>query len=236
MPRNEYRFVTHWRVDGDVTEAADILSDPAITTRWWPAVYLDVRVVEPGDERRVGCVVDLHTKGWLPYTLRWRFRVTESWYPHGFSLQAWGDFEGGGVWHLAQEGTEVAITYEWHVRAGKRLLRFLSPLLRPIFEANHRWAMATGERSLQLELWRRRARTPEAWAPIPPPPGPTWPVRRPRRPEDAVSTIAPRATPPCSGRALGQRAAINWRCWSRRWISTAIQRPNPTRWRQRWRT
>jgi hypothetical protein len=33
--------------------------------------------------------------------------------------------------------------------------------LKPIFGANHQWAMRTGEESLKLELMRRRATTPE---------------------------------------------------------------------------
>jgi hypothetical protein len=31
-------------------------------------------------------------------------------------------------------------------------------LLRPIFAANHRWAMKEGKKSLELELTRRQAR------------------------------------------------------------------------------
>ncbi len=48
----------------------------------------------------------------------------------------------------------------------------LSFLLRPVFEANHRWAMAQGETSLKLELARRRADSPAAAAAIAAPPGP----------------------------------------------------------------
>ena len=62
--------------------------------------------------------------------------------------------------------------YDWRLRADKPLLRNLSFLLRPLFEANHRWAMAQGETSLKLELQRRRATSDEARATIPPPPGP----------------------------------------------------------------
>ena len=51
----------------------------------------------------------------------------------------------------------VDITYDWRLRAEKPLLRNLSFLLKPLFEANHRWAMAQGEESLKLELARRRA-------------------------------------------------------------------------------
>jgi hypothetical protein len=45
-------------------------------------------------------------------------------------------------------------------------------VLRPLFEANHRWAMSQGETSLRLELARRRATSDAARAGIPPPPGP----------------------------------------------------------------
>ena len=47
-------------------------------TRWRPPVYLDVKELQPGDERGIGKLIVLYTKGWLPYTLRWQFRVTES--------------------------------------------------------------------------------------------------------------------------------------------------------------
>jgi hypothetical protein len=66
------------------------------------------------------------------------------------------------------------------VRADKPLLRYGSLIFKPIFAANHRWAMATGEQSLKLELQRRHARTPAEKSAIPPPPPPTF-VRAPHR-------------------------------------------------------
>jgi hypothetical protein len=170
MQANEYFFHTHWLVEGTVKEVADILGDAEGLKRWWPSVYLDVREVRPGDDRGLGKEVELYTKGWLPYTLRWRFRVTESNYPHGFTLEALGDFVGTGVWRLTQEGDWVNVEYDWRIRAEKPLLRLLSPLLRPLFAFNHRWAMERGEESLRLELRRLHAKTPEERAAIPPPP------------------------------------------------------------------
>jgi hypothetical protein len=118
-------------------------------------VYLAVQEIERGGEKGVGRLVELHTKGWLPYTLHWFFRVTESRRPFGFSLQAWGDFEGSGIWTFAADGRFVDITYDWRIRAEKPLLRYLSFLFKPIFSANHRWAMTRGEESLTAELARR---------------------------------------------------------------------------------
>jgi hypothetical protein len=175
MPSNDYHFITRWRVEGAINEVADILKDADDLPRWWPSVYLDVQVLEQGDEHGVGKVVCLHTRGWLPYTLRWQFRVTRSRYPHGFSLEAWGDFAGRGIWMLKEDGASVDVTYDWKVRANKPLISVLSFVLKPIFSANHRWAMARGEESLKLEIARRRARTPEKTAHVPPPPPPKLP-------------------------------------------------------------
>ncbi len=181
-PANAYRFVTRWLVPAGREEVAEILADAPALARWWPSVYLRVTELEPGDERGLGKVVDLWTKGWLPYTLRWRFRVTESDPPAGFALEATGDFVGRGVWRLSEEeppagleGAWTIVEYDWRILAEKGLLRRLSFILRPVFAANHHWAMARGEESLRLEIARRHARRDPALAgAIPPPPGPTF--------------------------------------------------------------
>lgn len=172
MASNVYHFVTHWRVEGTIKEVSEIIGDAAGLVRWWPAVYLDAQVLEPGDERGLGRVVSLYTKGWLPYTLRWSFRVTEVCHD-GFTLEARGDFDGHGIWRYEQDGPWVNITYDWKISAEKPLLRYFSFLMKPIFSANHRWAMARGEESLRLELARRQAVTAEERARVPAPPQPT---------------------------------------------------------------
>ncbi len=173
-PANAYHFVTVWRVAGTVAEVRAVLGDSAALPRWWPAVYLDVVPVAEGDPDGVGRTVALHTTGWLPYTLRWTLRITETMTDAGFALAAVGDLTGTGRWTFRQDGPEVEITYDWRVVATKPLLRRLSPLLRPAFAANHHWAMARGGESLALELRRRRAPDEAARAAVPRPPGPTF--------------------------------------------------------------
>ena len=173
MASNDYHFITHWRVQSSLEEISQILADGPGLARWWPSVYLEVEQIQPGDERGVGRVVGLYTKGWLPYTLRWQFRVVEDRCPHGFTLEAWGDFVGRGIWTFEQDGPWVNITYDWKVQADKPLLRYFSFIIKPVFSANHRWAMKKGEESLELELARRRSRTPEELARVPAPPAPT---------------------------------------------------------------
>lgn len=172
MASNDYHFITHWHVRGTRDEVGRILADGPGLVRWWPSVYLEVRQLKAGDANGLGAEVDLYTRGWLPYTLRWWFRVVDSHPPEGFTIEAHGDFEGRGIWTLEQHGDWVDITYDWLIRADKPLLRNFSWLMKPIFAANHRWAMARGEESLKLELARRRASTPADRALIPAPPGP----------------------------------------------------------------
>ena len=169
---HQYEFLTRWRIEGTCGEVADVLGDPLELPRWWPSVYLEVVEVRPAGADGLGRRVRLLTQGFLPYTLTWEFETIESRYPYGSTLAASGDFDGRGIWTFAQDGAFVDITYDWRLSAEKPLLRNLSFLLKPIFEANHRWAMAQGEQSLKLELARRRATSDEARARVPPPPGP----------------------------------------------------------------
>jgi len=169
-----YQFFTVWRVPGTIDEVKVVLGDAASLPRWWPAVYLGVRPSVEGDSDGVGSENLLHTKGWLPYTLRWTLRITEPITDTGFALAASGDLEGTGVWTFQQDGPEVVITYDWRVTATKPLLRRLAWLLKPAFKANHVWAMARGEESLRLELRRRRAISDEERRRVPPPPPTTF--------------------------------------------------------------
>ena len=147
-------------------------------------------MLEPGEASGVGRVVSLYTKGWLPYTLRWRFRVTDV-SPDGFAIEAFGDFVGRGVWTFAPirpagdpAGPLTRVTYDWRIAAQKVLLRRFSAVMKPIFGRNHHWAMEQGRRSLLLELARRHAVAAgdaAVLAALPEPPPPTFPHDRWRR-------------------------------------------------------
>lgn len=93
-----YHFVTEWRVRATVDEVKAVLADGTSLPRWWPAVYLSVEEIDAGGPDGVGRTLDLHTKGWLPYTLDWTLHVTEPITDKGFALSATGDLEGTGRW------------------------------------------------------------------------------------------------------------------------------------------
>ena len=208
---HHYRFITRWRLKATAEEVFGILSQPLEYPRWWPSVYLTVREVKRGSPTGRGREFRFQTKGWLPYTLRWNARTVESKLPNTIEMTASGDFQGRGIWSIVPDGEYVDITFDWKLSAEKPLLRYLSFLLRPAFEANHRWAMEEGARDLELEVARGRANSVEEMNAIPRPVGPTHfpgkatvagvaiatalaavtavsPARRPRRPATVEQT------------------------------------------------
>jgi hypothetical protein len=171
-----YHFITRWKMGATCEEVYRILEDVDGLARWWPSVYLDVLELEKGMPGGVGKVVELYTKGWLPYTLRWMFRVTATDSPNGFSLEAIGDFVGQGVWTFqATADGNCEVVYDWKIKVEKPILKLFTPILRPIFSANHLWAMRMGEISLRLELSRQHTKNQQELATIPPPPRPRFP-------------------------------------------------------------
>ena len=177
MPTVDYHFVDRWRVEADCRAVADIIEDALSLPRWWGSVYFDVKEIEPGGERGIGKLFSVRAGGWLPYTLKINFRTVESRYPNGFTMDATGDLEGKGIWTFEPDGPFVNVTYDWTIRANKPVIEKFSFFLKPIFRSNHNWTMRRGEESLKLELLRRRAKSPEDLARIPPPPRPSLVVR-----------------------------------------------------------
>jgi hypothetical protein len=174
---NQYHFVTNWRVKATEEEVYRILDDVNEIKYWWSAVYLDVRTIEEGSGEGIGKVVELYTKVFLPYTLLWKFRTTEKRFPNHLALEAFGDFKGKGIWTIKQEADSdyCTIQYDWSIVAEKPILKYLSFFLKPIFSANHHWAIRKGQESFKLELLRRQATSDEERDQISESPQPVFP-------------------------------------------------------------
>ena len=173
---NQYHFITRWRVRATAAEVYDLISDPLDYPRWWPSVYLKTTQIAPpqaaGDAGGPGRRIRYLTKGWLPYMLRWESCVADADRPNRIAIRATGDFDGRGIWTFESQDDFVNVTFDWQLTAEKPLLRYLSSLFKPIFSANHVWAMARGQESLLIELARRHAATSEERSRISAPPGP----------------------------------------------------------------
>jgi hypothetical protein len=163
--KSNYNFKTEWKLCGTAEEVFEIISDVHSLTRWWPSVYLEVRETPQQNDNNF----ELYTKGFLPYTLTWQLKVVEVIEPHSIVLEAYGDLEGKGKWTITDDGHHVSIKYDWQVNTNKFILKYFSFLLKPIFSANHFWAMDRGLEGLEIEMMKRR------WLPSQNPKGPTFP-------------------------------------------------------------
>jgi hypothetical protein len=171
MTASEYHIVSHWRVRGTPEEAFDVITDAEGLPRWWPAAFTDSLGIQSGDETGEAKVVRLESRGFLPYLLRWHVVADEVERPTRLVNKVWGDFEGVGTWTLRQSGDWTELDHDWRIQVHMPLVSLLSPIFKPLFTANHRWAMARGEQSLQIEMDRRRANNDLERSLIEAPPG-----------------------------------------------------------------
>ena len=147
---HDYHMTSKWTVRASPEELAAVFQDLGRLESWWHRAFL--RSTPSAD----GWRVDLHTKGWLPYTLRLQARILEANCPVGFVVDTCGDLVGRCVCRVEAVGENVHVHFDWRVRAEKPIVRRLSWLLKPLFASNHRWVMREGARGLRRELRRRR--------------------------------------------------------------------------------
>jgi hypothetical protein len=175
MAGSDYHLRWRWELEASPGEVYDLIADAPSYPRWWPSVFLDARVLEPGDERGVGRLVEVRTATFLLFSLRWRYRVTTV-HPAGrLGVETSGDLDGLGLWTFEGRDGKTVVRFNWRGRVMRAPFRQLPTLLAPVARACDRWAMERGFTSLLLEIWRRRTDDPEAREWLPPPPGPAFP-------------------------------------------------------------
>jgi uncharacterized protein YndB with AHSA1/START domain/mannose-6-phosphate isomerase-like protein (cupin superfamily) len=143
----EYAFVDEWHVAAPREAIFAALADARSYPLWWRPVYIET---EADGEPAVGVVSRQHFKGRLPYHLRTRSQITRLEPPRVIAAEVEGDLRGRGTWTLTETpGGGTSVSFEWIVRADRRLLRVLTPLLRPAFRWNHDWAIARAMEGLE---------------------------------------------------------------------------------------
>jgi uncharacterized protein YndB with AHSA1/START domain len=146
-----YLFVDQWDVEAPREAVFDALADGSTYPTWWRPVYLSVESEGPVE---VGQVSRQHFKGRLPYTLKTTSKLTALDRPNRLEVDVVGDLTGHGVWTLTERGECTHVRFDWEVIADRPLLRYLTPVLRPLFRWNHNWAIA---RAIEgLEPYARR--------------------------------------------------------------------------------
>lgn len=143
----EYVFVDEWDVAAPQEAVFNALADARTYPEWWKQVYIDVQADGPP---AVGMESRQHFKGRLPYHLNTRSVVVEMDAPRLIRGDVDGDLRGTGVWTLTPNddgGTHVR--FDWRVYADRKLLRVLTPLLRPVLRWNHNWSIARAIEGLE---------------------------------------------------------------------------------------
>lgn len=146
----EYVFVDEWDVDAPQDVVYDIVADARTYPEWWKPVYLSVE----GDER----VTQHRFKGRLPYTLKMRAELVREERPRQFEVSVDGDLRGKGIWTFTPREGGTHVRWDWIVFADRPLLRYLTPVLRPLFRWNHSWAVARAREQLEPYARGRAAR------------------------------------------------------------------------------
>jgi uncharacterized protein YndB with AHSA1/START domain len=151
-PLRPYEFVDEWDVAAPPDAVFDAIADARSYPVWWSAVYIDVESDGPPE---VGKESRQHFKGRLPYHVRTRSVITELDPPHTIAADVDGDLRGRGEWTLTPSERGTHVRFDWRVHADRRLLRMLTPLLRPLLRWNHNWAIARAMEG--LEPYARRS-------------------------------------------------------------------------------
>jgi uncharacterized protein YndB with AHSA1/START domain/mannose-6-phosphate isomerase-like protein (cupin superfamily) len=160
---NEYLFVDEWDVAAAPQAVFDALADARTYPRWWTPVYIDVDADGPPT---LGKQSAQHFKGRLPYHLHTRSTITRLEPPNVVEGDVEGDLRGRGTWTLTAVPGGTHVRFDWRVYADRKLLRTLTPVLRPVFRWNHNWAIARAMEGLEPYA-RAAAATASAAAPPP---------------------------------------------------------------------
>jgi uncharacterized protein YndB with AHSA1/START domain/quercetin dioxygenase-like cupin family protein len=146
-----YVFVDQWEVAAPPEAVFDAIADARSYPQWWRPVYLDVESDGPPE---LGKESRQHFKGRLPYHLHTRSVIVALDPPRTITADVDGDLRGRGTWTLTPTPRGTHVRFDWQVMADRRLLRVLTPVLRPLLRWNHNWAIA---RAIEgLEPYARR--------------------------------------------------------------------------------
>jgi mannose-6-phosphate isomerase-like protein (cupin superfamily)/uncharacterized protein YndB with AHSA1/START domain len=141
-----YVFVDEWDVAAPPEAVFAAIADARTYPVWWRPVYIDVESDGPAE---LGKESRQHFKGRLPYHLHTRSVITALDAPRTITAEVDGDLRGTGTWTLTPNGAGTHVRFDWQVHADRRLLRVLTPVLRPLFRWNHNWAIARAMEGLE---------------------------------------------------------------------------------------
>jgi hypothetical protein len=153
-----FKFDEGWDIpDAAIEEVYDVLARGELLPQWWKGVYLEAERLTPGETPQVGAKLRAKVRGFLPFTLNFVVEAVELERPRKVAVRTYGDLDGAWRATLTQRGDDVHVALLFEVRIDRPGMRFLAPLLRPLFALNHYWTTPRGEKGLREYLQARRS-------------------------------------------------------------------------------
>lgn len=146
-----YSFTTNWKIEAPIQAVWDAIYDSQEWPNWWKGVK-SVEELKKGDANGLNGSKRYTWKSVLPYSLVFNMLLIEKEEPYHLKGIAYGELEGQGEWHLAQEKKITSITYNWDVITTKKWMNSMAFLLKPLFRMNHNVVMHWGALGLSKKL------------------------------------------------------------------------------------
>ncbi|MCR9121315.1 MAG: hypothetical protein NXH91_03505 [Phyllobacteriaceae bacterium] len=168
----DFDLASCWLLDGSPEEVVALFHDPMSLTHWWSEVFMRGEMLSGCAANGTGLTARFYTKGLLPHTFQFTARIQDANAPKAVQIRTWGDFDGRCDIFLAAQGDKTRIDIRWQVNVCQPYIRALLGVGRPIFIANHRWAMRRGRLGLQAAIFHQRRKAEKQYTP---PRRPTFP-------------------------------------------------------------
>lgn len=146
-----FDLVSHWRLQAPRDQVWSALTRPDQWPQWWPQVRR-VQTLKPGDANGVGSVRRFDWSTRLPYGITVDIDVLEVLPMEQLRGRSQGALSGEGIWLLREDGRHTDVTHVWRVTLQSGWMRWLAPLLAPLFRWNHAAVMRAGCAGLARHL------------------------------------------------------------------------------------
>ena len=150
-------FVSHWQLGAPVDRVWAALAEFETWPRWWPCVR-SVRTLSAGADDGLGRVCRFEWVTVLPCRIVIDVETIETLRPERLRVRShaqrssrpWGE----GIWLLRGSGDTTFVTCVWRVHWVRPWMRWLAPLLAPLWQRTHHGVMRAGEAGLRRQLAR----------------------------------------------------------------------------------
>ncbi len=164
MALQQYSFEidSFWQLDASFGELDFVLENPLSIADWWASVFMRVEILGGDYYSQDGLQCKLWTKGFLPHTFSFTANVFHNKSDEQVVVKTTGDFGGLGTISRYKQSENSIVHINWRTRVDSHWLYWLMMVVKPIFVANHKWAMRKGRLGLIAEIERRRNGDPDA--------------------------------------------------------------------------